>query len=112
MVFVLLGGKLCRIEDRGLCLLECLNGFLPAGEQDVGGGHEPGFDVLLIEAGGLAVDFVFDFLVALPDRPLVGIVGMPELGAVPAAAVPAFDLAGEAVERQALICKETKLPVP
>ncbi len=54
-VFALLGGQFRQVKNGGYSFLVSLDGFLPAGEQDVGGGHKPGFDVFLIEEGSIRI---------------------------------------------------------
>ena len=56
-----------------------------------------GIDRHLVEVRRGTALFVFVLLVALPDRPLVDIFGVPDLGAVPVTAVAAFDLPGKQV---------------
>lgn len=100
----LLCQQVSQVED---CLdrsLASADGLRPRGQKDIGGGEEPGFDGHLVEVRRSAALFVFVLLVALPDRPLVDIVGVPDLGAVPATAVTALDLPGEEVD--------TAVPVP
>ena len=88
----LLRQEACQVEDRGLCLLVAADGLLPPGQQDVGGGDEPGTDFFLGQKRRGAALLVFVLLVALPDHALVRIGGVPVLGAVPAATVAALDL--------------------
>lgn len=57
--------------------------------------QKPGLDVLLHQMRGAALFLVAEFAVALPDHPAVLAVGVPDLGAVVAAAVAADQPGGE-----------------
>ena len=57
--------------------------------------QEPGLDILLHQMRGAALFLVAEFAVTLPDNPAVLAVGMPDLGAVVAAAVAADQPGGK-----------------
>ena len=81
--------------DRGLAGTD---GVWSPGQQDVGGSEKPGFDRRLVEEWRGAALFVFVLLVALPDRPFVDVVGVSDLGAVPAATISTLVFPGEKVD--------------
>lgn len=60
--------------------------------------HEKLFDLVLIEVWRGAFLITFKLVIALPDDPTVFVVGVSGLGAIPAAAVTAFNPAGEKVD--------------
>ncbi len=100
----LLRQQVGQVEDRLDRSLAGADGVRSPGQQDVGGGEEPSLDRRFVEERSGASLFVFVLLVTLPDRPFVDIVGVPDLGAVPAATISAFDFPGKEVD--------TAVPVP
>ena len=74
---------------------QTLNPFLRIGHVFADCLEEPLFQDLLIHMGCGAFCFILEFPVALPDYSAVLAVGVPDLGAVHTATVPAEDLSGE-----------------
>ena len=95
---LLLGLKPSGVE--GLChaLLVGGDGGIPSSQQLVNRHREAIFHRGLVEVRRGTADFVFVLLVALPDGPFAFLRRVPDLGAIPSAAVAALDPAGEQVD--------------
>lgn len=83
-----------RCESRSKCTLENRDEPLFGTDDRVGGLKEQGFDLLFVQRGGGAFSTV-ELVVALLDDLAVGVVAVPHLRTVPAAAVGAHDPARE-----------------